>query len=162
MCTDSNILKELIKLSEETIDEGLNLQKIRKLQGKTQEELSAETGIPQQTISDMEKQEKILDENNLEKIADALKVPVNAIKSMPKDLFSRFINYHYGEGNIINHEFSGTKNIIETQINLSGDIKDDALKAVNEVIISFKSKLFKLEEENTKLKAENSKLKKDI
>lgn len=64
----------------ETLHIGRKIARIRELKGIKQEALAIELGVTQQTVSNIEKSEKIEDEV-LEKIAKALGVPAKAIEN---------------------------------------------------------------------------------
>lgn len=70
--------------SEQTMHIGRKIERIRILRGMKQETLAATLGISQQAVSKMESSEQV-DEERLEKVAQALNVPVEAIKNFSED-----------------------------------------------------------------------------
>ncbi len=71
-------------ISRYKVHHGKNVKRFRELFGMKQEVLAEEIGLSQQTISRLESQEE-LDEAVLEKIAIALKIPVEAIKNFSEE-----------------------------------------------------------------------------
>ena len=67
-------------MTEKTIHEGRNVKRIREILGIKQDVLALELGLSQQAVSALE-QKEALDKEMLEKIANALKVPVDSIKN---------------------------------------------------------------------------------
>lgn len=65
---------------EKTIHQGRNVKRIREILGIKQEALAFDLGLSQQAVSAME-QKEALDRDMLEKIANVLKVPAEAIKN---------------------------------------------------------------------------------
>lgn len=63
---------------------GRKIERIRILRGIKQETLAASLGISQQAVSRMEASEQV-DDERLEKVANALSVPVEAIKNFNED-----------------------------------------------------------------------------
>jgi transcriptional regulator with XRE-family HTH domain len=63
---------------------GHKIERIRELRGMKQETLASALGISQQAISKMEASEQI-DDDRLQKVANALNVPVEAIKNFNED-----------------------------------------------------------------------------
>ena len=64
--------------------EGKNVKRLREILGVKQEALAAELGINQQKISFIEQKEKI-DDDLMEQIAKALKVPAEAIRNFNEE-----------------------------------------------------------------------------
>ena len=71
-------------MTEKTIHEGRNVKRIREILGIKQDALAMELGLSQQAISALE-QKEALDKDMLEKVAKALKVPTEAIKSFNEE-----------------------------------------------------------------------------
>ena len=71
-------------MTEKTIHEGRNVKRIREILGIKQDALAMELGLSQQAISALE-QKEALDKDMLEKVAKALKVPTEAIKSFSEE-----------------------------------------------------------------------------
>jgi transcriptional regulator with XRE-family HTH domain len=77
----------------ETLHIGRKIARIRELKGIKQEALAIDLNVSQQTISNIEKSDKIEDEV-LDKIAKGLGVSANAIKSFSEDAI---INYFHDQ-----------------------------------------------------------------
>jgi len=75
----------------ETLHIGRKIARIREFKGIKQEALAIELGVSQQTISNIEKSEKIEDEV-LEKIARALEVPKSAIDNFNEEAVVNYFN----------------------------------------------------------------------
>lgn len=86
----------------ETLHIGRKIAKIRELKGIKQEALAFDLGVTQQTVSNIEKSEKIEDEV-LEKIAKALNVPSSAIKNFNDEAVINII-----AGTVNNHDQSAS------------------------------------------------------
>jgi transcriptional regulator with XRE-family HTH domain len=71
-------------MAEKTIHEGRNVKRIREMLGIKQEALAFDLGLSQQAISQLE-QKEALDADMLAKIAQALKVPAEAIKNFDEE-----------------------------------------------------------------------------
>lgn len=67
------------------VHEGRNVKRIREMLGVKQEALAMDLGITQQAVSQLE-QKEALDKEILEKVANALKVPSDAIKNFNEDI----------------------------------------------------------------------------
>lgn len=66
--------------AERTMHQGRNVKRIREILGIKQDTLASELGISQQSISQLEQREKI-DDEMMQRIAEILKVPAEAIKN---------------------------------------------------------------------------------
>ncbi|MDR2008999.1 MAG: helix-turn-helix domain-containing protein [Bacteroidales bacterium] len=73
------------------IHHGRNVKRLRDILGIKQEYLAFELNLSQQTISNLEAKETI-DDETLSKVAEVLKVPVNAIKNMDEEATINYIN----------------------------------------------------------------------
>lgn len=80
----------------ETLNIGRKIARIRELKGIKQEALAIELGVSQQTVSNIEKSEKI-EEEVLENIAKALGVPTDAIKNFNDEAVINFIANTYND-----------------------------------------------------------------
>jgi transcriptional regulator with XRE-family HTH domain len=82
-------------MTEKTVHEGRNVKRIREILGIKQDTLAAELGLSQQAVSALE-QKEALDKDMLEKVAKALKVPAESIKSFNEDAVINNIscNFH--------------------------------------------------------------------
>jgi transcriptional regulator with XRE-family HTH domain len=82
----------------ETLYIGRKIARIREIKGIKQEALALELGVSQQTISNIEKSEK-LEEDVLEKIAKYLGVTSEAIKNFSDEAVVNFFNtFHDNSG----------------------------------------------------------------
>jgi transcriptional regulator with XRE-family HTH domain len=77
-----------------SIHEGRNVKRIREILGIKQDALAMDLGISQQAISALE-QKEALDRDMLEKVAKALKVPVEAIKNFSEENAVTYFNTFY-------------------------------------------------------------------
>ncbi len=66
------------------VHHGRNIKRLREILGVKQEALAVDLKLSQQSVSDME-QKEIIDDAVLEKIAEALKIPLEAIKSFKEE-----------------------------------------------------------------------------
>ncbi len=71
-------------MKDKVIHEGKNVKRIREMLGIKQDALAFDLGISQQAISLLEQREA-LDKDMLEKVANILKVPVEAIKNFDEE-----------------------------------------------------------------------------
>ncbi len=73
---------------------GRKIARIRELRGMKQETLAEELGISQQSVSSLEKSEKV-EEGTLKKVSEILGVTSEAIKSFSEEsVFNYFNNFH--------------------------------------------------------------------
>lgn len=79
---------------------GRNIKRLREMLGIKQEVIAIELGITQQAVSALENKEQI-EEGTIQKIAQALKVPAEAIKNMTDEATVNFINTF--NDNAVNH-----------------------------------------------------------
>lgn len=93
--------------------EGRNVKRIREIMGIKQDRLAHELGLSQQTISQLEQKER-LDSETLKKIADVLKVPVEAIKNFDEEkaIYNIQNNYDSSTSNV-NYQFNSVEKIVE-------------------------------------------------
>ncbi|MDN3551578.1 helix-turn-helix domain-containing protein [Mucilaginibacter aquaedulcis] len=81
-------------MSESTLHIGRKISKLRELRGMKQEALAAALGISQQAISKIE-QSPDVEEDALQKIANVLGIPSEAIKNFTEEaVFNYFNNFH--------------------------------------------------------------------
>lgn len=93
--------------------EGRNVKRIREIMGIKQDRLASELGLSQQTISQLEQKEKI-DPQTLERIADALNVPIETIKNFDEEkaIYNIQNNYDSSTSNV-NYQFNSIDKIVE-------------------------------------------------
>ncbi len=104
------------------IHHGRNIKRLREMLGVKQEAVAFDVNVSQQLFSDIEKRE-IVEESMINKIANALKVPAEAIKNMTEESMMNYINTFNVEnvigpvsgigGNNINCSFNPIDKIIE-------------------------------------------------
>ncbi|TWP29920.1 XRE family transcriptional regulator [Apibacter muscae] len=73
------------------VHQGRNIKRLREMLGIKQESLALDLGVTQSTVSDYEQKEQ-LEDKILEKVSQALKVPVEAIKNMNDEATINYIN----------------------------------------------------------------------
>jgi len=97
---------------------GRKISRIRELRGIKQETLATELGVSQQTVSRIEQSETIEDEI-LEKIANVLGLPVDAIKNFSEEAVINIISstLHNTSG-LVNYNPTFTFNPIEKIVEL--------------------------------------------
>lgn len=93
---------------------GRNVKRIREILGIKQEALAMDLGISQQAISALE-QKEALDKDMLEKVANALKVPAEAIKNFDEQAVVTNIscNFHDFHDNASVFQFNPVEKIVE-------------------------------------------------
>ena len=100
-------------MTEKTIHEGRNVKRIRELLRIKQDTLANDLGLSQQAISALEQKES-LDKDMLEKVAQALKVPVDAIKEFSDENIISYISCNFNDSaSIINYNFNPIEKILE-------------------------------------------------
>jgi len=93
-------------MNEKTIHEGRNVKRIREILGIKQDALAIELGLSQQAVSSLE-QKEALDKDMLEKIAKALKVPLDAIKNFDEQSTINIIANtvtNYDNGSLLSYQ----------------------------------------------------------
>jgi transcriptional regulator with XRE-family HTH domain len=100
----------------ETLHIGRKIARIREIKGIKQEALAMELGVSQQTISNIEKSEKLEDEV-LDKIAKYLGVTSEAIKNFSDEAvvnyFNTFNDSSVNQGAVGSHNFNCTFNPLD-------------------------------------------------
>lgn len=71
-------------MTEKTVHEGRNVKRIREILGIKQDALALELGLSQQAVSALE-QKEALDKDMLDKIAKAMKITPESIKSFNEE-----------------------------------------------------------------------------
>ena len=101
------------------IHEGRNVKRIREMLQMKQEALADNLGVSQQTVSLLE-QKEALDPDMLKRIADALNVPVDAIKNFNEESATNYFNTYndhssgfYGNDNHNTVSFNPIEKIVE-------------------------------------------------
>lgn len=69
---------------------GRSMRHLREVMGVTQETIALELGITQPAVWKLE-QKEVIDDETLKKVADVLKVPVEAIKNYREDSVINFV-----------------------------------------------------------------------
>jgi len=102
-------------MTEKIIHEGRNVKRIREILGIKQDVLATELGLSQQAISSLEQKES-LDQDMLDKIAKALKVPVEAIKNFNEELAINVVGNNYHDHSTSNVNYQCTFNPLDKYI----------------------------------------------
>lgn len=103
---------------------GHKIRRIRELKGVKQESLAAELGISRQTVSKIEQSDTI-DDEMLDKIAQALDVPVERIKGFNEDAIINIISSTlYDNAGSINNNSTLNFNPIEKLVALFEENKN--------------------------------------
>lgn len=103
---------------------GHKIRRIRELKGVKQESLAAELGISRQTVSKIEQSDTI-DDEMLDRIAQALDVPVESIKGFNEDAIINIISSTlYDNAGSINNNSTLNFNPIEKLVALFEENKN--------------------------------------
>ena len=99
---------------EKKVHHGRNVKRMREMLGIKQEALADALDLSQQTVSRIESQEE-LEDNMLNKIANALHISVDAIKNYNDDIAVNIISNTFNEQSIIayHYNFNPINKIIE-------------------------------------------------
>jgi transcriptional regulator with XRE-family HTH domain len=107
----------------EKVHQGRAVKRIREILQVKQETLAAEIGISQQSVSLLEGKETI-DPETLEKIAEVLKVPVDAIKNFDDTAAVNFIaSTFHDNASIVNTNCTLNINPVEKWLEAMDEIK---------------------------------------
>ena len=112
------------------VHQGRNIKRLREMLGIKQESLAFDLGVSQATVSDYE-QKEALDEKILEKVSQALKVPVEAIKNMTDEATVNYINTFNDNANFNN--YGCTFNPLDKVIELYERMIKDRDKLIEEL-----------------------------
>lgn len=128
-------------MNEKTIHEGRNVKRIREILGIKQEALAADLGLSQQAVSALE-QKEALEKDMLEKIAKAMKITPESIKSFNEEgiinIISNTFNSHdTSTMNAIN--YYPTFNALDKMV----ELYEALLKSEREKVSLLKKKLKK-------------------
>jgi transcriptional regulator with XRE-family HTH domain len=119
-------------MADKAIHEGRNVKRIREILGIKQDALAMDLGLTQQAISQLE-QKEALDAEMLEKIAAALRVPVETIKNFDEqaaiNIISTTFNSHDNSTSLA-YQSSLTFNPIDKIV----ELYERMLKDKNEMI----------------------------
>ena len=100
-------------MQESKPHEGRNVKRIREILGIKQEALALDLGVSRQAVSSLE-QKEALDAEMLEKIAAALKVPAEAIRSFNEEAtFQIIANTYHGNSSSVQYNFNPMDKIVE-------------------------------------------------
>lgn len=104
------------------IHHGHNIKRLREMLGVKQEAIAMELNITQQAVSGLE-QKEVIDNPILEKVAQIMNIPVEAIKNMTDDTTYNYINTFNDE--VTNHNgfynFNCSFNPIDKIVELYND-----------------------------------------
>jgi transcriptional regulator with XRE-family HTH domain len=104
---------------------GRKIEKIRTLKGIKQEELAKQLGITQSALSKIERSEEV-EEDKLQKIAEALEMTIDALKNFSEEAVVNYIQNNYdGSPGIVGPANTQTNNInpLEKYVEAVEDIK---------------------------------------
>ncbi|MDR2955824.1 MAG: helix-turn-helix domain-containing protein [Prevotella sp.] len=146
-------MEEKNKAPEKCNHQGKNIEFWRTFNKWTQKQLGDEIGLSQNTVSDLEKQEKV-DEKTLKKIAEVLGIDIrHLLKCNHSDILDtckNVINYFVNEGVSVANVGGENNNASSTST-----LNNFPLEKVSELY----ERLMEAKEEITLLKAENERLK---
>lgn len=115
------------------VHEGRNVKRIREMLGVKQEALAMDLGITQQAVSALE-QKEALDKEMLEKVANALKVTPETIKSFSEDnVINIFSNTYSDHASSIYNNFNPLEKYVE-QVEENKKLYEALLKSEREKI----------------------------
>ncbi|MFV0418672.1 MAG: helix-turn-helix domain-containing protein [Dysgonomonas sp.] len=104
------------------IHHGHNIKRLREMLGVKQDAIAIELNITQQAVSSLE-QKEVIDSPTLEKVAQVMNIPVEAIKNMTDDTTYNYINTFNDE--VTNHNgfynFNCSFNPIDKIVELYND-----------------------------------------
>lgn len=123
-------------MSDKPVHEGRNVKRIREILGIKQDTLAFDLGLSQQAISQLE-QKEALDADMLEKIAEALKVPVETIKSFSDETAINFISSTFNHSGLFNYNCTLSFNPIDKVV----ELYERMLKDKNDMIEKLESLL---------------------
>jgi len=103
--------------TEKKPHQGRNVKRIREILGVKQDALAFDLGISQQTISSIEQKETI-DEDLLERIAQAIKVPTDAIKNFSEEAAVNIIGSTFNHSGLFNYSCTLNFNPLDKVIEL--------------------------------------------
>ncbi len=104
-------------IPQNKIHHGRNVKRFREMFGIKQEILAEQLGLSQQTVSRFESQEE-LDNETLDKIAKALKIPVEAIKNFSEEAAFGFIANTWSSHDTSSQQFYFNFNAIDKIVEL--------------------------------------------
>ncbi|MDT0677312.1 helix-turn-helix domain-containing protein [Autumnicola musiva] len=96
---------------------GRKIARIRELRGMKQETLAEELGISQQSVSSLEKSEKVEDET-LDKVSEILKVSPEAIRHFSEEAVFNIINNTFKDNSANNNNYFCTIDPVEKIVEL--------------------------------------------
>jgi transcriptional regulator with XRE-family HTH domain len=102
------------------IHHGQNIKRLREVFGIKQEFIASELDTTQQFVSKLE-QKEVIDDETLEKVAKAMKLPVEAIKNLNDEATFNFIanNYHDNSSSVSSeNNYSCTFNPLDKVVEL--------------------------------------------
>ena len=116
------------------VHEGRNVKRIREMLGVKQEALAMDLGITQQAVSALE-QKEALDKEMLERVANALKVTPETIKSFSEDnVINIFSNTYHDNSSILGtYNFNPLEKYLE-QVEENKKLYEALLKSEREKI----------------------------
>lgn len=116
--------------AEKKVHQGRNIKRIREILGIKQDALAYDLGLSQQAISQLE-QKEVLEQEMLEKVANALKISPEAIKNFSEEVAINIIQHNY-EGSTNN--YSGNYYCTFNPIDKIVELYEELLKSEREKI----------------------------
>ncbi len=104
-------------MTDKPVHEGRNVKRIREILGVKQDALALDLGLTQQAISQLE-QKEALETEMLERIATALKVPVEAIKNFDEQAAVNVISNTFHDQSANNVNYQCTFNPLDKMVEL--------------------------------------------
>ncbi|WP_128330109.1 helix-turn-helix domain-containing protein [Apibacter sp. HY039] len=99
------------------VHHGRNVKRLREILGIKQEVLADKLELSQQTVSKLENKEEI-DEETLGKIAEALNIPVDAIKNFSEQGVINIVASTFNNNSSINQNYYATFNPLDKVVEL--------------------------------------------
>ncbi|TWP28278.1 XRE family transcriptional regulator [Apibacter muscae] len=125
------------------VHQGRNIKRLREMLGVKQDTLATELNITQATMSKLEAKEEI-DKNTLEKVAQILKIPVEAIENFNDEGALNFIaNTANSYDSSVSHQFYFNFNPIDKIVELYSEkeaLYERMIQEKNELIEKLLSK----------------------
>lgn len=99
------------------VHHGKNIKRFREILGVKQETMAFELKMTQQAISKLEQKEEIEDDT-LNKIADVLKIPVEAIKNMTDEAAVNIVANTFHDDSALNNNYKCSFNPLDKIVEL--------------------------------------------
>lgn len=113
------------------VHHGSNIRRLRDILGVKQEMIAQELGWTQQSVSKLEQREQI-DEDTLQKVANVLHIPVDAIKNFNNEATVTFITNTFNNHNTITGNFGNGQLHVFNPVEKIVELYERLLKAERE------------------------------